>query len=556
MMKIYHGKAIGSGTALGKLYCHFHHQTAVSEDKDFCPSDEIEKLSMAIEEATRKLRTQYEQARETLGDADADIFSMHLTMIEDDELREIAEDLIRVGHSAAYAVTEAGKTLAGQLSSMEDDYMKERAADVLDVSRRIFDVLTGESEALPDLPEPSILVSDDLTPGEAVRLDRDMVLALVLTGGSESAHTAIILRNMGIPTLIRTGVREEEITEGAIGAVETAYNIFTLMPDRQTSERCREQIEADRREKLALQEWIGRETASADGKKVKLYCNIGSSEELSPVKSNDARGIGLYRSEFLYLEADALPTEEKQFAEYKALAECGLPVIIRTMDIGADKQVGYLGLAREDNPALGYRSVRICRDRPEILKTQLRAIYRAAVYGDLSVMFPMITSVEEVKWAKESAGEAAASLAEEGIPYKANLPLGIMIETPAAALIADLLAPEVDFFSIGTNDLTQYTLAVDRQNEWVSHLYSPAHPAVLRMIRSAVDAAHAEGKWVGICGEAARERSLLPFYLAVGIDELSVSPSYVLELRRAIAEIDTRAVDVEKILEIPPVRRK
>lgn len=548
-MKSYHGKAISSGAALGKLCCHFHAYREIPDDRDFCPSDEIEKLTQAIEEAADQLKLQYEQARATLGEADAAIFSVHLTMLEDDELREIAEDLIRIGHSAAYAITEAGKTLSEQLAGMDDDYMRERAADVLDICQRVCDCLTGELIGLPELHEPVILVSDDLTPGEAVRLDSSKVLALVLAEGSESAHTAILLRNMGIPTLIRTGVRADEVADGMDAAVETSYGIFTLHPDSATAERCQKQMEADRRDKAVLQSWIGKDTVSADGKRIKLYCNIGSSDELSLVRENDGRGVGLFRSEFLYLESDSLPSEEVQFNEYRRLAESGLPIIIRTMDIGADKQVSYLGLAREDNPALGYRSVRICRDRPEILRTQLRAIYRAALYGELSVMFPMITSVEEVKWVKTIAGEAAVSLAEEGIDYKANLPLGIMIETPAAAMIADLLAPEVDFFSVGTNDLTQYTLAVDRQNEWVSHLYAPSHPALLRMIKRVADAAHAEGKWVGICGEAARDQLLTPFFLAIGIDELSVSPTYVLPLRRAIAEIDRTTVDVKDILQ-------
>ncbi len=547
-MRSYHGKAICSGAALGRLCCYFHTDRAIDAERDFCPSDEIGKLSDAIEEAASDLKRQYEQALRTLGEEDAAIFSVHLTMLEDDELREVAEDLVRVGHSAAYAVTEAGKRISEQLVSMEDDYIRERAIDVLDVSSRVCNCLTGVDEGLPELTEAVILVCDDLTPGEVVRLDREKVLAIVLADGSESAHTAILLRNMSIPTLIRTGIRADEVEEGVEGAVETAYGIFTLDPDDATAKRCRYAMEEASRDRLALREWIGKPTKTADGRSVKLYCNIGSADELGLVKENDGSGIGLYRSEFLYLESDTLPSEELQFEEYRRLAECSLPVIIRTMDVGADKQVSYLGLAREDNPALGYRSVRICRDRPEILRTQLRAIYRAALYGELSIMFPMITSVDEVKWVKQIAGEAAASLAEEGIDYKADLPLGIMIETPAAAIIADLLASEVDFFSVGTNDLTQYTLAVDRQNELVSHLYSTAHTALLRMIKYVADAAHKAGKWVGICGEAARDASLIPFFLAIGIDELSISPTYILPLRRSIAEIDTGAVDLDEML--------
>lgn len=548
-MRSYHGKAISSGAAIGKLCCCFHVASEIPEERDFCPSEEIEKLTIAIEEAAEALRLQYERAKVSLGEEDAAIFSVHLTMLEDDELRESAEDLIRVGHSAAYAVTEAGKVISEQFAAMEDGYMRERAVDVVDVSRRVCDCLTGASDSLPELTEPVILVSDDLTPGEVIRLDREKVLGIVLADGAESAHTAIILRNMSIPTLIRTGIRPDEVKDGMEGAVETVYGIFTLSPDQATSERCQHEMEAVRRDRLALRDWIGKDTKSADGKQIKLYCNIGNCGELSLVKENDGRGVGLYRSEFLYLESDALPTEEIQYQEYRRLAESRLPVIIRTMDIGADKQVSYLGLAREDNPALGYRSVRICRDHPEILRTQLRAIYRAALYGDLSIMFPMITSVDEVKWAKEIAGEAAASLAEEGIDYKADLPLGIMIETPAAALIADLLAEEVDYFSIGTNDLTQYALAVDRQNELVAHLYTPSHTAILRMIKSVADAAHKAGKWVGICGEAARDAALTPFFLAIGIDELSISPTYILPLRRAIAEIDTTTVDLDALLQ-------
>lgn len=552
-MKIYHGKAIGTGAALGKICRYFHNKVEISDEKDFCPADEIEQLSLAMKETAERLKSQREHAMASLGEEQAAIFGVHLTMLEDDELREVAEDLIRVGHSAVYAMTEAGKSIANRLSAMEDDYMRERAVDVIDVSQRVCDVLTGERTELPEMSEPVILVSDDLTPSEAVRLDREKVLALVLAEGSESAHTAILLRNIPIPTLIQTGIRREEIEEGEKAAVDLERGLFVTDPNEKIAKRCKAQAECAAKEKLALQEWIGKPDRTADGRKVKLYCNIGSSSELSAVHASDGRGIGLYRSEFLYLESDSMPDEARQYAEYKRLAESGLPIVIRTMDIGADKKVGYLGLAVEDNPALGYRSVRICRDRPDILKTQLRAIYRAALYGDLSIMFPMITSVDEVKWAKEIAGKAAASLAEEGIEYKADLPLGIMIETPAAALTADLLADEVDFFSIGTNDLTQYTLAVDRQNESVAHLYDHSHTAVFRMIKSVADAAHRAGKWVGICGEAARDSALVPFFLAVGIDELSVSPAYLLSLRRLIAGIDTSSVDVGAMLKkMPP----
>lgn len=552
-MKIYHGKAIGMGAALGKICCYFHNRVEISEEKDFCPADEIEKLTQAMKETAERLKRQYEHAVSALGEEEAAIFGVHLTMLEDDELREEAEDLIRVGHSAVYAMTEAGKMIANQLAAMDDEYMRERAVDVIDVSQRVCDALSGERTELPEMSEPMILVSDDLTPGEAVRLDREKVLALVLAEGSESAHTAILLRNIPIPTLIQTGLHSEEIMEGENAAVDLERGLFVTNPNEKIAERCQAQMERAAKDKLALQEWIGKPDRSADGRKIKLYCNIGSSSELSAVYDADGRGIGLYRSEFLYLESDTMPDEARQYAEYKRLAESGLPTVIRTMDVGADKKVGYLGLAVEDNPALGYRSVRICRDRPEILKTQLRAIYRAAVYGDLSIMFPMITSVEEVKWAKEIAGKAAASLAEEGIDYKANLPIGIMIETPAAALIADLLAEEVDFFSIGTNDLTQYTLAVDRQNESVAHLYDHSHIAVMRMIQSVTNAAHKAGKWVGICGEAARDSALVPFFMAIGIDELSVSPAYLLSLRRLIAGIDTNSVDVNSMLQkMPP----
>ncbi len=549
-MKNYRGKSVCRGITVGELLCRFHSNRKIPTDQGHCPEIERERFLKAKNQAIEELRGYCEKNKETAGEEQAAIFSMHLIMLEDDELEELANQFIEKGYTAEYAADQAGRLLSERLAAMNDDYMRARAADALDISGRICAQLIGENNALPVFSEPVILVSDDLSPSEVVRLDRKKILALVLTEGSESAHMAILVRTMGIPTIIQTKIGAEDLKDGTIAVVDANEGIFTILPDEITLNNYRSQIEEERKAKNAQQTWIGKPNRSKDGKDIKLYCNIGNSSETELVLENDGGGIGLYRSEFLYLEASDYPSEETQFQEYKKLVQkmAGKPVIIRTMDVGADKQAAYFHLENENNPAMGYRSIRICRDRPEILSCQLRAIYRASVYGTLLIMVPMIISVEEIKWVKKLAAEVRNALQEEGIPFYEHVPIGIMVETPAAAILSDRLAEEVDFFSIGTNDLTQYALAVDRQNDLVADLYDPKHPALLRLIAWVVQSAHEKGKWVGICGELARDPKLIAFFLAIGVDELSVSPPYVLPIRQQIAEINASTVDVDVFL--------
>ena len=461
-------------------------------------------------------------------------------MLEDDYYRESVENMIRTQKvNAEYAVAATGDNFSQMFASMEDDYMRERAADVKDISERILAILGGGSKSTVNTEEPVIILADDLAPSETVQLDKDKVLSFVTVHGSVNSHTAILARTMGIPALIGPSIPLDDKVDGKLAIVDGANGIIYVDPDRKTlSEMQRRQQEEEEKKEL-LQQLKGKENITLDGKKVMLYANIGNIKDLATVVQNDAGGIGLFRSEFLYLEKEDYPTEEEQFKIYKTVAEtmAGKRVIIRTLDIGADKKCHYFEMDEEENPALGYRAIRICLTLPQVFKTQLRALFRAAVYGNLAVMYPMITSLWEIKKIKDIVGEVKAELEEQGMEYR--IPeQGIMIETPAAVMISADLAEEVDFFSIGTNDLTQYTLAVDRQNPKLDAFYAPHHPAVLAMIRMTVENAHRAGIWAGICGELGADLSLTREFLAMGVDELSVSPGRILPIRRIILETD------------------
>ena len=466
------------------------------------------------------------------------IFDVHQMMLDDLDYVESVTNIIESQNvNAEFAVATTGDNLSQVFASMEDAYMKERAADIKDISNRVIRILQGREADGLDSDEPVILVAEDLAPSETVQLDKSKVLSFVTRLGSTNSHTAILARTMNIPALI--GVAYSEDMNGKLAVVDGFEGTIIVEPDEDTLRKYQSRKEEEEDKKKLLQELKGKETVTLDGRKINLYANIGSVSDIASVLANDADGIGLFRSEFLYLESDTYPTEEEQFQAYHTVAEtmAGKKVIIRTLDIGADKQVGYFHLGREDNPAMGYRAIRICLDQPDIFKTQLRAIYRASHYGLISIMFPMIISVAEVKKIKEITEEVKKELEAQGIPY-GEVELGVMIETPAAAMISDLLAKEVDFFSIGTNDLTQYTLAIDRQNPKLDAIYDPHHEAVLRMLQMVVDNGHREGCWVGICGELGADPALTEKFLRMGIDELSVTPSMVLKVRDVIRQID------------------
>ena len=470
------------------------------------------------------------------------LFQTHQFMLEDLDYVEAIENMIQTQSvNAEYAVSVTGDNFSQMFASMDDDYMRERAADVKDISARVVKILPGAGENGLVTDKPVILASDDLAPSETVQLNKDMVLSFVTQGGSTNSHTAILAKTMNIPAIIGIGDALDEKYEGKEAIVDGANGCLIIEPDEETMK----EYQAKKQEYLAqqelLQQFRGKETVSLDGQKVKLYANIGNASDIGAVIKNDAAGIGLFRSEFLYLENDNFPTEEEQFKVYKYVAETmgQKQVIIRTLDIGADKQVDYFNLGNEDNPAMGYRAIRICLDRRDIFRTQLRALLRASAYGNIGIMYPMIISVDEVKEIKKIVESIKAELTEKGIEY-GEVEQGIMIETPAAVMISDLLAEEVDFFSIGTNDLTQYTLAIDRQNSKLDNIYDSHHPAVLRMIQKTIENGHKAGCWVGICGELGADMTLTETFLKMGIDELSVSPTFVLPIRKLIREMSTK----------------
>ena len=535
------GKSVFGGVSIVKLMFYKRNEKVIKREHISDADAEWKRFEAAKGQAVDQLKELYEKALEDVGEANAMIFEIHQMMLEDLDYLESIENIIRSQEvNAEYAVATTADNFAQMFASMDDAYMQGRAADVKDVSERVLDILCGVSAGVKEMTEPCIIAADDLAPSETVQLDKSKVLGFATMYGSANSHTAILARTMNIPAVIGLGETLSSQYDGKMAVIDGFTGILYVDPDEETLARMQEKRAKDLEQKELLNQLKGKENVTRSGQKINVYANIGNVSDLGAVLKNDAGGIGLFRSEFLYLENSTFPTEEQQFAVYKQVAEsmAGKKVIIRTLDIGADKQVDYFNLDKEENPALGYRAIRICLTRPEIFKTQLRALYRAAVYGNLSIMFPMIISVSEVKKIKEIIAQVQAELKAEGIPYKEDVELGVMIETPAAVMISRELAKEVDFFSVGTNDLTQYTLAIDRQNQKLDTFYDPHHPAVLAMIKMAADNAHAEGKWIGICGELGADLELTEEFLKMGLDELSVSPALVLPLRKRIRECE------------------
>ncbi len=534
------GKSVYKGIVLGPVRVLRNQDDPVRRRKIEDAEAEIRRVSEAGEEAKRELQVLYGRALEEVGEVNAAIFEIHQMMLEDEDYLESVHSMIRTeGVNAEYAVAVTGDNFSEMFAAMDDDYMKARAADVKDISNRLIRVLEGRGEDDLAAMEPSVLVGDDLTPSETVRLDKEKILAFVTVRGSANSHTAILARMMNIPALVGVSMDLSGIRDGMQAVVDGFAGTVVFEPDEETCARAGKRMEEEREKRCLLGELKGKETVTIDGRKLKLYANIGSVSDVGYVLENDAEGIGLFRSEFLYLGREDFPTEEEQFAAYRQVAQTmgGKKVIIRTLDIGADKQADYFNLGKEENPAMGYRAIRICLKQPEIFKTQLRALFRATMFGNISVMYPMITSVEEVQGIFRVVKEVREELEEAKTPYRYP-EQGIMIETPAAVMISDELAELVDFFSIGTNDLTQYTLAIDRQNERLDDFYNPRHKAILRMIRMVVENAHRHGKWAGICGELGADLSLTEEFVRMGVDELSVSPSTVLKIRQKVREMD------------------
>ena len=537
-MQIYNGKSVFGGIAIGKISVYQKKEQQVKRVKIDDPEQEMARYEKAKAEGIKQLQGLYDKALREVGEANAAIFEVHQMMMEDDGYNESVENIIRSqGVNAEYAVATTVDNYAQMFSAMDDDYMRERAADVRDISERLLTILNGEETGAVDADEPKIIVAEDLAPSETVQLDKDKVLSFVTVKGSLNSHTAILARTMAIPALVNTSVSLESEMDGRLGIVDGADGTFYVDPDEETLAEMKKRQEEDLSRKQLLLTLKGKENVTLDGQKVMLYANIGNIKDLATVIQNDAGGIGLFRSEFIYLEKEDFPTEEEQFQIYRQVAQtmAGKRVIIRTLDIGADKQCDYFHMEHEENPALGCRAIRICLTRPEIFKTQLRALFRASAFGKIAIMYPMITSVQEVRKIKEIVEEVKAELTSQGVEF-GNPEQGIMIETPAAAIISDDLAKEVDFFSIGTNDLSQYTMAIDRQNPQLDLFFDSHHPAVLRMISLVVENAHKAGIWAGICGELGADQSLTKEFLAMGVDELSVSPGSILPLRKIILE--------------------
>lgn len=539
-MEKYTGKSIFKGIAIGKILFYQKGEQPVKRVKIEDTAEQIKRYEDARAKAAEQLQGLYEKALKEVGEANAAVFEVHQMMLEDDDYIDSVVNIIETQQvNAEFAVATTGDNFAKMFAEMEDDYFKARAADVKDISERMVNILSG-NESGGDLgDEPVIVVAEDLAPSETVQMDKEKLLAFVTRLGSANSHTAILARTMNIPALIEVDIKEE--WNGKMAVVDGYTGTFYIDPDEETLKKMQEKKEEDIKARELLQELKGKEDITVDGKHIKLYANIGGVKDVTSVLANDAAGIGLFRSEFLYLEADNYPDEEAQFQAYKTVAEnmAGKKVIVRTLDIGADKQVDYFNLDHEENPAMGYRAIRICLDRRDIFRTQLRALLRASAYGNIGIMYPMIISVDEVKEIKKIVESIKAELTEKGIEY-GEVEQGIMIETPAAVMISDLLAEEVDFFSIGTNDLTQYTLAIDRQNSKLDNIYDSHHPAVLRMIQKTIENGHKAGCWVGICGELGADMTLTETFLKMGIDELSVSPTFVLPIRKLIREMSTK----------------
>lgn len=539
-METLKGKAVYKGIALGKISVLRKTENVVKRVKIEDADAELQRVETARAQAIEQLGKLYDKAVKEVGEASAAIFEVHQMMLEDLDFNEAIENTIRTQEvNAEYAVASTGDSFSEMFASMDDDYMKARAVDIKDISERLVQNLAGNGDNGLDFTEPVIVVADDLTPSETVQMDKEKILAFVTVHGSTNSHTAILARMMNIPALIGVEMNLEDMQTGTEAVVDGFTGEFILCPEEEVKAKAQRKLDEENEKRNLLLELKGKENVTLGGKKIEIYANIGSAADVGYVLENDAGGIGLFRSEFLYIGRNELPSEEEQFQAYKQVAQnmAGKKVIIRTLDIGADKQADYLNLGKEENPALGYRAIRICLTQTDIFKTQLRAIFRASNYGQIAIMYPMITSVEEVKKIQETVQEVKKELRDCEIPYK-DVEEGIMIETPAAVMISDELAELVDFFSIGTNDLTQYTLAIDRQNEKLDAFYNPHHKAVLKMIQMVVDNAHKAGKWAGICGELGADPELTETFVRMGVDELSVAPSMILKLRKIVREME------------------
>lgn len=543
-MKEYKGKSVFGGIAIGRIKVYNKSEQQVKRVHIDDTEHEKKRYYAAVDKAAMQLQELYDKAVKEVGEANAAIFEMHQIMLTDDDYKESVENIIDSQHvNAEYAVAQTGDNYAAMFAAMEDEYMRGRSADVKDISERLINILSGFNASSMVSDEPVIIVADDLAPSETVQLDKDKILSFVSVKGSVNSHTAILARTMGIPALIGTPVIPDNDIDGKMGIVDGNSGCLYVDPDNEKLGYYRKKQDEQLKQKELLQLLKGREDITIDGRKIKLYANIGNVKDVMTVKANDAAGIGLFRSEFIYLERDTFPTEEEQFNIYRTVAEnmAGKPVIIRTLDIGADKQCDYFNMDKEDNPALGMRAIRICLTRTEIFKTQLRALYRASAYGNINIMYPMIANMWEIDRIKEIEKEVRDELKQQGIDI-GDVQTGIMIETPAAVMLSDELAEKVDFFSIGTNDLTQYTLAVDRQNPKLDSFFDPHHPAVLKMIKMVVDNAHKAGIWAGICGELGADTSLTREFLKMGVDELSVSPGRILPIRKIILDTDVSRI--------------
>ena len=544
------GKGVSKGIAKGPLYFFQRSDTTVTLKVVSDIEAEKARLAVAQEQSIRQLNALAEKCRDDAGEEMAVLFETHAMFVEDEDFVECITSLIdEKSCNAEYAVEQAGIQFAAMFAAMDDAYMQARAADIKDVAKRILNNLLGVVDGGIRSDVPVILAADDLAPSETLQLDKSKILGFVTMGGSGNSHTAILARTMGIPAICGAGEALAEGYNGRVGYIDGETGQLIIDPDAMTQAALKEKYEKQQETKKLLETMKGQEDITLDGKKMLLYCNIGSPEDVAAVLANDGQGIGLFRSEFLYLSASDYPTEDEQFEAYRSVAAAmnGKRVVIRTLDIGADKQVDYFDMKEEENPALGVRAIRICLNRPEVFRTQLRALYRASVYGKIAIMFPMITSVWEVKECKRACVSVMKELEAEGIPYDKDTELGIMIETPSSVFVAEELAKLVDFFSVGTNDLTQYTLACDRQANDLGKFYDPHHPALLRAIKMAADAAHKAGIWIGICGELGADISMLPTFLAMGIDELSVSPSAVLPVRAAIRQSIAQTCTLEML---------
>ena len=542
-MIILKGQGVSSGIAFGKLHYKQHKEMQIKKHIIQDVEKEMERFETARNTAVEELGILFIESAKKIGEENSLLFQVHQMMLEDDDYNQRIIDFIKNDKFCAeYAVSQASKQFIDMFSSLEDDYMKARAADMKDISDRVIATLKGMTSYHSEIAseEPYIIASDDLVPSETAQLDKDKVLAIIISEGAATSHTAIFAKTMGIPAVIRLGNELTSSLEGKEIAVDAAAGLVYIEPDQSIIQELLQKKTAEEKQRQLYELYKGKETKTRDGRKINLYANIGNRSDIEAVLNYDAEGIGLFRSEFLYLEKTELPTEEEQFLAYKEVTEKmqGKRVIIRTFDIGADKQVSYLNLPQEENPAMGMRAIRICLTQPELFKTQLRAIYRASHYGTVAIMFPMITSIEEIREIKQICEEVREELEQKNVPFSGKVELGIMIETPAAALISDELAVEVDFFSVGTNDLIQYTLATDRQNAKVSRFCDTHHKAILRLIEMTAENAHKAGIWVGICGELASDEALTETFLRLGIDELSVSPYFILELRARISQIE------------------